>query len=118
MADEFGAFESDPTADFLAREQAMLGDDAQMFSTGNIDVPISVPQPAGGDAPAVDNDFGNFETITQTPPTNPMMSIMSPVQSTPMSAVPANQTAMSPFPQTPINAFSQAMVFLINDLNL
>jgi len=26
MADDFGAFESDPTADFLAREQAMLGD--------------------------------------------------------------------------------------------
>lgn len=107
MADEFGAFESDPTADFLAREQAMLGDDAQMFSTGNIDVPISVPQSAGVDTSAVDNDFGNFETITQqTPPSNPMMSIMSPIQSSPMSAVPVNQTAMSPFP---VNTFSQAM---------
>jgi len=86
-----------------------------MFSTGNIDVPISVPQSAGVDTSAVDNDFGNFETITQqTPPSNPMMSIMSPIQSSPMSAVPVNQTAMSPFP---VNTFSQAMVVIINDLS-
>ena len=123
MADDFGAFESDPTADFLAREQAMLGDDAQMFSTGNIDVPIPMPQPVGDSslAPTGDADFGNFETVTPaqpTPASNQIMDMMSPVQSAPLAA----QTPMSAFPQTPlnvpqtpqtpqtpINAFSQVM---------
>ncbi|KAI9008567.1 clathrin light chain-domain-containing protein [Hyaloraphidium curvatum] len=50
--DTFGDFVeggSDPTADFLAREKALLGDDAALFDT---DAP-----PSGG---AVDDDFGDF----------------------------------------------------------
>ncbi|ORX42145.1 hypothetical protein BCR36DRAFT_407160 [Piromyces finnis] len=109
MADDFGAFESDPTADFLAREQAMLGDDAEMFNTGNIDIPLSMPQPIGGDASAVplgDADFGNFEAVTpaqSVPVANPLLDMMSSVQDTPVAAVPAAQTPLSAFPQTPIN---------------
>jgi len=110
MADDFGAFESDPTADFLAREQAMLGDDAQMFSTGNIDVPIPMPQPVDTTSPVADADFGNFETVTpaQPSPANPIMDMVSPVQSAQVSALPG-QTPISSFPQTPMNAFSQSV---------
>ncbi|OUM67215.1 hypothetical protein PIROE2DRAFT_20053 [Piromyces sp. E2] len=105
---------------FLAREQAMLGDDAQMFSTGNIDVPLSMPQPVGdaSAAPVGDADFGNFEAVTPAQP-NPMMNMMSPVQSAPVSALPPAQSPMAAFPQTPVNipqtpqtpmnAFSQAI---------
>lgn len=116
MADDFGAFESDPTADFLAREQAMLGDDAQMFSGGNLDVPITpvpnqIPQPVTDvNSGAVDADFGNFEAVTPAQATPaPMMDMVSPVQQSPMAALSNAQTPVSSFPQTPMNAFSQAM---------
>jgi len=98
-----------------------------LFNAGNIDVPISMPQPVGGDASAAtplgDTDFGNFESSTPAQPTpapNPMMNMMSPVQSTPVSALPTAQTPMSGLPQTPmgglpqtpqtpLNSFTQAM---------
>jgi len=111
---------------FFPRQNIIFNKDAQMFSTGNIDVPIPMPQPVGGDAsaaPVADADFGNFETVTPAQPTaisNPMMDMMSPVQSAPVAALPAAQTPISGFPQTPVNvpqtpqnqmsAFSQVMV--------
>ena len=82
-----------------------------------------MPQPVQNDASNADADFGNFETVSQqTPISNPVMNVMSPVQNAPMSAVPAAQSPMSalpaaqnpmsPFPQTPMNAFSQSMVII------
>lgn len=46
---DFGDFSSssDPTADFLARERAVLGDDADLFSSGDV-------APTGSPAPVAD----------------------------------------------------------------
>ncbi|KAG4102551.1 hypothetical protein H8356DRAFT_983356 [Neocallimastix lanati (nom. inval.)] len=114
MADDFGAFESDPTADFLAREQAMLGDDAQLFNTGNIDVPITplptqISQPVANTTPALDADFGNFESVTPAQATPaPAMDMISPVQPAAIESLQATQTPMNAFP-SPMGGFAQAM---------
>lgn len=60
---DFGDFNTpseDPTADFLARERAALGDDADFFSTNDNDLispshDFTSPIPAM-DSPAINND--------------------------------------------------------------
>ncbi|KAG2221921.1 hypothetical protein INT45_013257 [Circinella minor] len=78
---DFGDFNSsnDPTADFLARERAALGEDADLFSSGDVSTPIAADM---------------------TSPTHDLM--MSPPSDVPTSHSPAlGSTTLSPTPGTP-----------------
>ena len=63
-------FSDDPTADFLAREQAILGDDAALFGNTLVSQPIeAVPTQLPVDnAPVQTNEFEDALFASAPPP--------------------------------------------------
>ncbi|KAL7749918.1 hypothetical protein RI367_004794 [Sorochytrium milnesiophthora] len=85
---------SDPTADFLAHEQAILGADAMQFNTGDA-LPMSVSTPAN-------DDFAAMQTpAPQQPQQYPLLasnptSIPLPASPAPSSSTPVGASAFRP----------------------
>ena len=94
--------ESDPTADFLAREQALLGADAAIFSNSNHTITSSTS-----------NELEGFPDITISPANN----VLSPPVSTISNANSVSDYSAfhSEFP--PVEIESQASFLGFNELS-
>ncbi|KAI9139004.1 hypothetical protein BKA69DRAFT_1088534 [Paraphysoderma sedebokerense] len=104
---------ADPTADFLAREQAILGDSANAFAGGDNTSSVVSPTAAASQFPPVDG-FSDFSAapIESTPaPSEAVQDDLfgaeptaSAVQSTPAFTTSAESpSASSPKPITPVS---------------
>ena len=111
---DFGDFNSsnDPTADFLARERAALGEDADLFSSGDVSTPVA----ADITSPAADLMMSPPSDVPASSSPALGSTTLSPTAGTPGAAATDYSAFESDFPKAEELETSQVYINILPDI--